>query len=391
MLTRRIKIQVVAFVVIALAVTTYLGAKYVGINLTGSGYDVSIALPDADGTFKNGEVTYRGVPVGRITDLRATGSGAVLTVHIAGSAPPIPASSRVSVADRSAIGEQYVDLRPVSNTGPMLRGGDRIEGDDGSLTPSIAGVIRSASDFVGSVPRGALNTVIDQGYAATQDIGPELARLITTSRSYAATADHNFLATAGLIESAQTVLRTQQASAASIVSWSRDLHLFATTLRSSDRDLRTLIGSAPSAARQVQALFSSVGRPLGLLMSNLVSTAEVFGTNAAGVEDAMIRMPQALSIGYAVTGSQGADMGLITTFFDPRPCTTGYAGTRVRPGLATSKGEPFNLHAGCTGKPASGTDPRGPMAVLGGSTGSPRVAPRIDDVRTMGDLYGGDH
>lgn len=389
MLTRRIKIQVIAFVVIALAVTTYLGAKYVGINFTGSGYDVSIALPNADGTFKNGEVTYRGVPVGRITNLTPTASGALLTVHIDGSAPPLPADAHAYVADRSAIGEQYVDLRAESGTGPRLSAGDRILGDASTLAPSIAEVIRSSSDLVGSVPQQALNTVIDEGYNATQGVGEPLSRLITTSRSYAAIADHNFLATAGLINSAQTVLRTQQASAQSILAWSRDLDLFAQTLRSSDGDLRRLIGATPAAATQIQALFSSVGRPLGLLMTNLVSTAEVFGTNSAGVQDAMIRMPQALSIGYAVTSSQGANMGLVPTFFDPLPCTTGYAGTQVRTGLDTSAGKPFNLAAGCTGNPRSGTDPRGPMAVLGGSSGAARVAPRIDTVDSMSDLYGG--
>lgn len=389
MLTRRIKIQVLAFVVIALAVTSYLGAKYVGINFTGSGYDVSIALPNADGTFKNGEVTYRGVPVGRITNLVPTANGALLTAHIDGSAPPLPADAHAYVADRSAIGEQYVDLRAESDKGPMLSAGDRILGDASTLAPSIAEVIRSSSDLVGSIPRAALNTVIDEGYNATQGVGEPLSRLITTSRSYAATANHNYLATVGLITSAQTVLRTQQASSQSILTWSRDLNLFAQTLRSSDKDLRTLIGATPAAATQIQALFTSVGRPLGLLMTNLISTASIFGTNAAGVQDAMIRMPQALSIGYAITGSQGAKMGLVPTFFDPLPCTTGYAGTQVRTGLDTRPGKPFNLAAGCTGDPRSGTDPRGPMAVLGGSPGAARVAPRIDTVNSMGDLYGG--
>ena len=66
MLTGRIKTQIIAFVVISLMTTTYLGIKYAGINLFGSGYEVTATLPDAGGIFTNGEVTYRGVPVGRI-------------------------------------------------------------------------------------------------------------------------------------------------------------------------------------------------------------------------------------------------------------------------------------------------------------------------------------
>ncbi|MFI5430108.1 MlaD family protein [Aeromicrobium sp. UC242_57] len=69
MLTGRIKIKLVAFAVIGALATLYLGVKYVGLNVFGGGYSVTVALPDAGGTFANGEVTYRGVPVGRIKEL----------------------------------------------------------------------------------------------------------------------------------------------------------------------------------------------------------------------------------------------------------------------------------------------------------------------------------
>ena len=46
MLTRRIQIQLIIFVVIGLVATTYLGGKYVGLNPFGTGYRVTVALPE---------------------------------------------------------------------------------------------------------------------------------------------------------------------------------------------------------------------------------------------------------------------------------------------------------------------------------------------------------
>ncbi len=66
MLTGRIKAQIVAFVVLGLLATSYLGLKYVGLDPFSTGYTVTATLPAAGGAFENGQVTYRGVPVGRI-------------------------------------------------------------------------------------------------------------------------------------------------------------------------------------------------------------------------------------------------------------------------------------------------------------------------------------
>lgn len=387
MLTRRIRIQLIVFVILGLVATTYLGAKYVGLNPLGSGFQVTVALPDAGGAFKNGEVTYRGVPVGRIKELRTTPNGMEADLHISGDAPPIPADVEVKVVNRSAIGEQYIDLRGTSSGGKLLADGDRLEGGADSLPPPIEDVLRSGRDFAASVPEDSLSTVIDELYDFSKGSAPNVARLVDTSQQFVEAADDNFLISSALIDSAQRVLTTQEQSASSIKSFSSDLNVIATTLSDSDKDLRALIENSPAAAREIGKLFDQVGKPLGLLMSNLVSTAQVFGTNSAGVEDALVRVPEAISVGWAVNGSKGLDLGLAQTYFDPLPCTSGYGETSVRPGLDTSTGQPFNTKAGCTAAPSSGSNVRGPKS-------APRpkasVASRVSVPDSMGDLMGGD-
>jgi phospholipid/cholesterol/gamma-HCH transport system substrate-binding protein len=402
MLTTTIKFKLVAFVIIGSLATLYLGIKYVGFNIFGSGYYVKVSLPDASGSFANGEVTYRGVPVGRIKSLETTPEGMVATLHIEGGAPDIPRDVEVSVNNRSAIGEQYIDLRGDLNGGPLLADGDKLVGDKSALPPAIEEVLKTGRNFAASVPRDALDTVINEGYEWFRDSHQDLAKLLDSSEEYAKLAEENFLVTAGLIQNSNTVLTTQQASAASIQSFSKDMHLFAEALADNDSNLRSLITNSPAAARALDRLFDDVGTPLGVLMSNLVSTAQVFGTNAAGVEDAMIRLPEAMSVGWAIESSKGLNMGLALQFFDPKPCTTGYEGTQVRPGLDESKGKPFNEDAGCALSPSNGSNVRGPNAVPKstsakstakatsalGSGGSP-VTANINVPNSLGDLMGG--
>lgn len=368
MLTGRMKVQIIVFVLIALVATTYLSAKFVGLDPFSTSYTITVTLPKSGGAFENGEVTYRGVPVGRIKDLEVTDDGMVATLRINSDAPPIPADATVTVANRSAIGEQYIDLRSDSDDGPMLEDGDTIEGNQQGLPPSMDELLRTGYEFVDSVPKDALRTVIDETYDFSRGANRNLPRLLQTSEDFVESADRNFLVTKGLIENSSTVLATQEKSTDSLKAFSKNLQVISKGLETADQPLRDLLASTPAAAREIDALFSEVGEPLGLLMSNLVSTAQIFGVNASGVEDALIRMPEAFSIGYAITKSSGLELGLVQTYFDPLPCTTGYGGTDVRPGLETSKGKSFNTGAGCTVDPSSGANVRGPKSVKMAST-----------------------
>jgi len=387
MLTLGIKIKLVVFVVVAIVATMYLGVRYMGWGVVDSGYRVSVTMPNGGGTFDNGEVTFRGVPVGRIEQLSATPEGVRAVLAIDGGSPDIPSDVSVKVANRSAIGEQYIDLRGGTGAAEPLADGDTLHGTEASQPPAIDEVLRSGRDFVESVPKRSLTTVIDESYEASRGAANHLGRLLEASQKFQKTADKNFLVTSALIENSSTVLATQERSAASIRSFSRDLDVIASTLESSDGDLRKLIDSSPAAAREFDRLFKQVGQPLGVLMGNLVSTAQVFGINATGIEDALIRAPEAVSIGWAVNGSRGLDLGLAQTYFDPLPCTSGYGDTAVRRGTDTGEGDPFNLKAGCSLDPSTGVNVRGPKSVPAKST-APSAA-RVTVASSLADLMGG--
>jgi len=397
-LTRGVHVKLGLFVLVALLGTSYLGASYVGFTPFTDGYRVTVTLPEAGGLFVNSEVTYRGVQVGEVTAMEPTDDGVEVTAEIEPGAPDIPADSTVQVRNRSSIGEQYLDIRGTDTT-KVLADGDHLSAGSAGLPPDLSEVLRSGRDLVASVPSDSLDTAIDEGYLVAQGLSDDFGRLLETSMDFQEAADDNFLVSASLIRNADRVLQTQEESSTAIGAYSRDLSLFASTLADSDADLRTLIGATPGASQQVSLLIRDVGRPLSLLMNNLVSTATIFGVNSAGVRDALIRLPEAVSIGWATTSARGFNLGMVPTFFNPLPCVDGYGGTALRPGTDASDGAPLNKRAGCTAPRGQG-NVRGPQAVAsradGGSGGpggagaerSGRPAADVAPVDDLGDLLG---
>src|SRR5690625_7995847 len=74
-------------------------------------YTVTVQLPQAGGLYPGGNVTYRGVEVGRVHAVRLSDS-AVEAVLQLDSDVRIPADLSAQVHSVSAVGEQYVELLP---------------------------------------------------------------------------------------------------------------------------------------------------------------------------------------------------------------------------------------------------------------------------------------
>ena len=133
MLTRATRLKNVAFLVIGVLVLGYTGFRYadighyVGIR---DYYTVKVHLAETGGLFTHSNVTYRGVSVGRVGPIGLTDDGVVAELRIDNSAPPIPTALQAVVANLSAVGEQYIDLRPTSTGAPYLGDGAVIEQPD---------------------------------------------------------------------------------------------------------------------------------------------------------------------------------------------------------------------------------------------------------------------
>ncbi len=357
MLTRTVRIQVLLFVIVALSAVAFVGGKYAGLNrlFGGGGYVVHLQLADGGGIFTNAEVTYRGVAVGRVGELRLTDDGMEADLLIDDDAPQIPVSLQAVVANRSAIGEQYVDLQPRTDGGPFLADGAVIPREKTTLPLPVATVLANLSALNESVPTDALRTVVDELYTATHDSGTSLQILLDSSVAFTEAAAEHLPQTSTLLDDGATVLRTQLDSSQAWRSFGVNAKAFAAELARSDGDLRALIGAAPEAATQLSRLLRDTDPGLGILLANLLTTANVFEVRTAGLEQLFVSTPKAVAATSTAITDDGGHLSLALTFNDPPPCLAGYETTMRRPAEDVTPA-PFNTLAACTlpaGNPSS--------------------------------------
>lgn len=335
MITARTRRQLIIFAIITVVGVTYVGARYARLDrlFYDSSYSVTAHFKESGGIFTDAEVTYRGVQVGRVQDLKLTDEGVDVVLSVEKDHDDIPADSLALVGNKSAVGEQYVELQPQSDQKPYLEDGSEIAADKTSVPVSTTEILTNLDNLVQSVPQSDLRTVVAESGAAFKGAGPDLAKIIDTSTSFIDTADANFETTRKLIRDGRVVLQTQVDKESAIRSFARDLSLFTGTLADSDKDLRRLIDEGSATANELRTFLERNKVNLGELISQLVTTNEVVVKHLDGVRQVLVIYPYVVAGGYTVAAKQGegdrepgaynARFGLVLQQESPT-CSAGY-------------------------------------------------------------------
>jgi virulence factor Mce-like protein len=337
-ITKQTKIKLIAFLALSLLGLSYLGFTYVGLDraLLGSGYEVAADFRDSGGIFVNAEVTNRGVAVGRVTDMKLVDDGVRVVLTIEPGADPIPADAEAVVATRSAVGEQYVDLRPQSNEGPFLEDGAVIPQSRTDIPVPVEQMLLNIDGLVGSLDKENLRILVDELGRAFEGSGDDLGRLIDNGDLLLARAEESLPQTLRLITDGQTVLETQVADRSAIRQWAADLRLVSDTLVDIDPELRGILVNAPDAGAAMEDLIQRAGPGLGSLVRNIDILNGVQIPRLDGIEQMLVTFPDVVSGGFTVVrrdedGALRSHFGFVLNAGDPHPCTTGYVPTSSTP------------------------------------------------------------
>jgi phospholipid/cholesterol/gamma-HCH transport system substrate-binding protein len=383
MLRRSVKIQLLAFVAISLLGITYISSRYVGLTSSlfgSSACTVGVDFPDSGGIFSGAEVTYRGVGVGRVGQLHLRDNGVRVDLRLNNCGhPAVPKNGTLAyVSDRSAVGEQYVNLVPKSDTGPYLKGGDTLHMTTAQLPVPTQVLLTNLDLLVRSVNTENLSTAIDELAKAFNGRGPDLQRLLDSGTELLTAAQQNLPETIDLINSSKTVLQTQLDEGSAIRSWTHDLSLLTAQLKASDSDIRNLLDNGPASLTTIRDLVTNNRDDLGVVLANLATTGQLLVRHRGGLEEILEVYPLAVAGGFTVAPGDGtAHFGLVLNLNDPQPCIQGYGGTpRRQPGNTGPKAP--NVNAQCT-------LPRGDDSTVRGAQNAPGGDPV--DTNAAGTVY----
>lgn len=379
MITRTVRIQLVAFLLLTVLGVGYTGFRYAGFGdvLGSTTYPVRMQLAESGGIFTGADVTYRGVSVGRVGPLTLTPDGVDVQLDIDRSAPGIPVDVDARVRTLSAIGEQYVDLAPRRDGGQMLTDGSVIPVGRTSVPVPVEELVVGVDDLVRSVPLESLRTVVAELGTAFDGTARPLQKILDTSDAFSRDAVAALPQTLRLLEDGRTVLVTQNEVAGSFRDFSRDLALLTEQLRASDPDLRRLVETGPQVSEQITGLLRESGNGLSVLVADLLTVSRVAEPRQDALRQLLVTYPGVSSVGYtAVPGDGTAHLGLAVNLFDPYTCTQGYESTPRRSGDDVAD-TAANGRAYCAEPPGSPIAVRGAQNVPEAETPRPPADARV--------------
>jgi virulence factor Mce-like protein len=210
MLTRFVRIQLLIFTIIGIVGVIAMVLFYIQApTLLGIGrITVSLELPSTGGLYRFSNVTYRGVQIGKVTAVSLTPKGAKATLSLSTS-PKIPANLQAEVLSVSAVGEQYVDLRPRTDSGPYLRDGSVIAMHDTTIPQAVGPMLDQVNALVKSLPKNKIGQLLDESFQAFNGAGYDLGSLTESASRISADSNSIVDRTRALTEDSQPLLNAQ--------------------------------------------------------------------------------------------------------------------------------------------------------------------------------------
>jgi phospholipid/cholesterol/gamma-HCH transport system substrate-binding protein len=359
-ISRQTKLQLLVFGLISLLGLSYTGVHYAGLGrfFQDQGYVVSADFVDSGGIFTGAEVTNRGVPQGKVVSLSLRPDGVRVGLRLR-PGTKVPKDVKAFVGNRSAVGEQYVDLQPQSDAGPYLGAGDVISRDRTGIPIPPTQLLVNLDRFITSIDTRDVTVVLDELGKAFEGSGGDLQRLVDAGDQLTEAATAHLPQTKKLIEDGRQVLATQRDTASQFQSFNRDLADLTGQLRASDPDFRRLFANGTQSARQTTDLLESNRSALPILLDNLVTVAQVQSIRLPALRQILVTYPNVIAGGFTVVPDDGTThFGLVTTG-NPPPCTNGGYATTQRRSPADVKLKTPNLNAYCASPSTSGQDVRG--------------------------------
>ena len=331
MLTRFVRNQLIIFTIasivgVAVMIFTYMQVPtLLGIDRI----NVTLQLPSTGGLYRFSNVTYRGVQIGKVTDVKLTETGAEATLTLDKS-PEIPADLRADVLSVSAVGEQYVDLRPRTDTGPYLRDGSVIAMNNTSIPQQVGPMLDQVSQLVNSIPKDRISDLLDESFKAFNGAGYDFQSLLDSSSKLTGDLSGVSDQTQGLINDSGPLLDSQAETTDAIRTWAHSLSGITQQIAQDDPKIRALLQRGPGFASEVSGLLNDIKPTLPVLLANLTTLGQILVTYNPSLEQILVLLPAvtAAEQGFGLPKNNPTGLPAAGDFTfsisDPPSCTVGF-------------------------------------------------------------------
>lgn len=252
---RRVRIAELLLAVILVGGAVVIGHQIVAGPLLSRPYVVHVDLPEAAGLHARSDVAYRGQHVGTVTRVELTDSGVRATLEI-DHGVRIPQATEVKVANLSAVGEQYVDFRPTSRTGPWLADGALVRADRKALPLPTWQVLEHTRRLMERIDTRDLATIAREVRAIFGHGDLDLTATATEIGRTTSMLERLAPRLIALLDDAEKPLATMAQLSPELRSFARDARRITAQLRRSNPTIARLIEQGNTLVPVVDAEFT---------------------------------------------------------------------------------------------------------------------------------------
>ncbi|MFI7668824.1 MCE family protein [Nocardia sp. NPDC049526] len=312
----RIAVANIGLIVVLILGMSYLGAAVLRINPLPSTYQVRVELMSSGGLAPNNDVTFRGSRVGKVADVRVSGDGVAAIAEINDTAR-IPVGGTVAVGRLSAAGEQYLDFRPDSDSGPYLSDGSIVDRSATSTPVTVQSVLTNMSGLIGGMNPARLNVIIDELDKALAG-GPDRLRNMVAGISRAMSGLTDLLPqTQRLLENLQVIAETTMHAQPDLTTLTTGSSALFQQLTAADQEVRKFLELGPGQLATLGGIMHDTQDPMTNLITNFVAITKAAKLRQPAIE----ALFPALRAGSEAIGIPAHD-NAFNTMVDPWPRPT---------------------------------------------------------------------
>lgn len=275
LLTQKIYLSLIGVIVIFVVFASYLVAAVLDTPLTSRPKQVTVEMDYTGGLFDGSAVTYRGVKIGKVTEVELNDEGLVEATVSLVTTKRIPKSSVVKIRSLSPVGEQYVDFQPRSEDGPYLEDGDRIPASATQLPETLGATVVNIKALLDQIDAKNVKTALSEIAIGLEGTGDGLGRLVDQGDVLLADIEKNWPLTQRLLRNGNTVLRIAPSLESEIGTIATSSEQVAAFLKQFDPTFQKLLSGAPRQMRQLEALLKDAEEILPALLDQSIALNDV--------------------------------------------------------------------------------------------------------------------
>ena len=270
-LGNKLYLSLFGVILVFLVSLAFLFGSVLDTPLTRRPPTVVVDLTSTGGLYTGSAATYRGVNVGRVTEISLTPDGVQARVKLT-SDLQIPQDTLAVVRSLSPVGEQYIDFQPNTDSGPFLQNNDHIPAAATDVPQTLATSVVNINRLLNQIDPDKLHTTLTALSTGLKGTGDDLGTLVDQSDAILADLQQYWPETQRLLRNGSTVLDIGTDNAANIQSMATSAKEFGEFLRQYDPELRKQIEAAPGQIQTLDGLLDEVEK----VAPGFLETAELF-------------------------------------------------------------------------------------------------------------------